>query len=155
MSGAATPGNIPLSCHSYFNHDATVVRFDYQARRNNQESRLVARSDMTISRCFLSLARESRGCEVLGIHDRAGGRFSPHGGDSRRGMLGICEVSFNAGRNRGRWHPIGQCANSMARCRLSTHPYIDRFDIPRPEKSLCVSCSRTKPVSYPISVDFE
>lgn len=85
--------------------------------------------------------RESRGCEVLGIHDRTGGRFSPHGGDSRRGMLGICEASFTQAGPRGRWHPIGRCANSMARYRLSTHPYIDRFDIPKSEKSFCVILS--------------
>lgn len=63
------------------NHDATVVRFGYQARRNSQESRGPgARSGMTISHYFLSNYERVSG--VRGIRDSRSDRrtiFTPRG----------------------------------------------------------------------------
>lgn len=87
----------------------------------------------------------SRGCAVLGIHDRSGGRFSAsHGGDSRRGMFGgYAGLRLRRQRlRRGRRHPIGRRANSMACVTGSRpNPYIDRFDAFLRRKRALVSCS--------------
>jgi len=142
------------------NHDATVVRFGYQARRNNQESHgSGARLDVTISQCFLSnTSHHERISRVQGIRNSRSDRrtiFTPRG-DSRRGMLGIyARFRLRRQRPRGRWHPIRRYANSMARVTGSraTRISIGSTYLSR-KRAFVLSCPRAKPVSYPISSRF-
>lgn len=130
------------------NHDAAVVRFGYQVRRNGQEPRSrprdFARRFLGNARRFLGTRETSRGCAVLGIHDRPRGRFSTlSGGDSQKGMFGgYAGLRLRRQElHRGRWHPIGRRANSMACITGSRpNPYIDRLDTFLCRKKALVSC---------------
>lgn len=138
------------------NHDAAVVRFGYQVRRNGQESPFFGRAiSLDVSWATRDVSSATRdvswvtretswGCAVLGIHDRPGGRFStPPGGDSQRGMFGgYAGLRLRRQElHRGRWHPIGRRANSMACVTGSRpNPYIDRFDTFLCRKRALVSC---------------
>lgn len=124
---------------------AEMVRSPVLGRAISLDVSWATRDVSSATRDVSWVTREtSRGCAVLGIHDRPGGRFStPPGGDSQRGMFGgYAGLRLRRQElHRGRWHPIGRRANSMACVTGSRpNPYIDRFDTFLCRKRALASC---------------